>query len=143
MVAVSIALNRGLLLLASCAAAAGRGAGATIATSQQPVTLEAGESALTLRNGYVSATFDLLCPRLSSLIADARGNGSYGANVLVPRTGVRLEMQPFDPRGCMAEEGQLGATPLLPCPYANSPARSSSQHGCRSTALEYSVAVNT
>ena len=54
-----------------------------------PVALEpsAGETALTLQNGFVSATFDLLCPRLSALRGGARGDGGYGANVLVPLTG--------------------------------------------------------
>ena len=79
----------------------------------QPITLDAGvKTALMLRNGYVSATFDLLCPgsrRLSTMRADARGNGSWGDNVLVPRTGVRLELQPYDDRGCMAEEEPLSS----------------------------------
>jgi len=112
-----------------------------------PVVLEPSETALTLRNGFLSATFDLLCPRLSALRGGARGDGSYGANVLVPRTGVRLELQPFDALGCMAEERGLGSaagqTPALPCPYANPPARTSAQHGCRSQALGYRVATNT
>ena len=122
------------------------------AASNPPVTVSEGssETALTLRNGFLSVTFDLLCPRISSLKGDARGNSGYGVNVLVPRTGVRLEMQPFDARGCMAPNpypeggGELGSgKPVLPCPYANSPARTSAQHGCHSKALGYRVAVNT
>ena len=116
-------------------------------TNTLPVALqlETSETALTLRNGVVSATFDLLCPRLSTLRGDARGNSGYGVNVLVPRTGLRLEMQPFDARGCLAEEGKLGSTEsaVLPCPYANPPAHTSAQHGCHSKALGYRVAVNT
>ena len=58
-------------------------------------------------------------------------------------------MQPFDALGCVAEEepegtgSAAGRTPVLACPYANPPARSSAQHGCRSRALGYWVAVNT
>ena len=117
------------------------------ATNSQPVALEEpSKTALTLRNGWVSATFDLLCPRLSAIRGDARGNSSYGANMLVPRTGVRLEMQPFDAHGCLAEESSGSGEPpggQLPCPYANPPARASAQHGCHSKALGYRVAVNT
>jgi hypothetical protein len=115
------------------------------------VDLDETNTSLVLRNGFVSLTLDLLCPRISALRGDARGGSSYGENVLVPRTGVRLEMQPYDVRGCMeAEEqplvGSSGHTPellLLPCPYAAQPARSSSQHGCRTRTLAYKVGAHT
>ena len=109
------------------------------------VVLEATETALTLSNAHTSATFDLLCPRISSLRGDSSGQAAFGENMLVPGLGVRLEVQPFSSRGCVQHEHGIGAMPSLQCPYAQLPPRSAREHGegCHTSPLAHRIVTNT
>jgi hypothetical protein len=124
--------------------------GASIASAEAPTPVRYStstqRSSVTLANGYVQITFDLLCPRISALRADAQGSGRYGDNVLISSTGVRLEVQQFDASGCVGAEdlaGEDGAMPALSCPYAATAAHSSSREGCLGVALAHEVVTNS
>lgn len=117
--------------------------------------LDASEEnpSIVVRNGYLSATFDLMCPRISSLQGAASGDGAYGANMIVETTGIRIEVQPFDDAGCVSNmprscggEGASGAgggglgldtMPVFDCPYSNTPPRSSGREGMYSYCRSY------
>ena len=75
---------------------------------------ESAARLLRLSNGYTNVEIDLLCPQLTTLAADPRGGADYGANLLAAQQGVRLEVQPFDQRGSVADmQDKVGAMPQV------------------------------